>query len=881
MGDVPGDEAAAHRWARAQELFHAALDCSERERADFLREACGEDAALHDQVAALLAADSAGNAVLDRGIAAAASGVLGEAPAGAATFGPYRVTGVLGEGGMGIVYRARRDDLGAEAAIKILRDASLSPSRRERFAFEQRVLARLEHPAIARLYDADVLPDGTPWFAMELVEGVPITEYCRAHDLSVARRLGVFRAACEAVQHAHAHALIHRDLKPSNILVRADGSVKLLDFGIAKSLATLEGLALTRTGLQPMTPAYAAPEQVRGENLGVHTDVYALGVVLYELLAGRMPYELEGLSPSEATTRMLESDPRRPSTVTGERDRRLGRGAWNDLDVLCLTAMHRDIARRYRTVDALVRDVDRYLRNEPIEARGDSLPYRAGKFARRHAAALAITGVVLGALVTTVTFYTLRLTEARDRAREAIRRRDFVEQVIGQLMSDAGAEGALADTFHVLTLVRLGEERSRAITDDPEQQAALEHTLGIMAAGLRQDALADSLLGRAVRHTFGLRTSDAVARVGSLTDLAGLRTSQERYAEAESLARRALAIAEDGSRDEPEVRAGALRTLANTLAESGRLDESVPLLERAIHLQTRAGSLSRAGEETLTELANVQFSRGDLAAAESLNQRALALDLARFGPRHPNVAADRINLGQIRSQVGRYAEAERDYREALAIDRAWFGENHLETSSALTNVARALIFQDKLEEAATLLPQALAIQERVRGPDDPMVAGTLSAIADLALNRGHEAEASAAYTRALVIYRGRYGRNHQFVGLMLSNLGSLELRRRAFPRAEQYFREALEAYRGAIGPDHMDVGITRIKLGRSLLGQKRYAEAERETSEGRRVITLNGDTSSSFLRAARTDLAAAYEALGRTADAAKMRQELAEAARAK
>ena len=186
MGDVPGDEAAAHRWARAQELFHAALDCSERERADFLREACGEDAALHDQVAALLAADSAGNAVLDRGIAAAASGVLGEAPAGAATFGPYRVTGVLGEGGMGIVYRARRDDLGAEAAIKILRDASLSPSRRERFAFEQRVLARLEHPAIARLYDADVLPDGTPWFAMELVEGVPITEYCRAHDLSVA-----------------------------------------------------------------------------------------------------------------------------------------------------------------------------------------------------------------------------------------------------------------------------------------------------------------------------------------------------------------------------------------------------------------------------------------------------------------------------------------------------------------------------------------------------------------------------------------------------------------------------------------------------------------------------------------------------------------------
>src|ERR1019366_758605 len=219
-------------------------------------------------------------------------------------------------GGLGVVYLAQRDDLGSLVAIKILRDAWLSPARRERFLSEQRTLAQLNHPSIARLYDADTLEDGTPWFVMEHVDGIPLTHYCRTHACSVEQRLQLFRSLCEAVQHAHSHAVIHRDLKPSNILVKSDGSVRLLDFGIAKELESLDlQVDQTMTGLRMMTPAYASPEQIRGDRVGISTDVYSLGVVLYELLTGQLPFDLSGLTPAEGATIIAEHEPGKPSAA--------------------------------------------------------------------------------------------------------------------------------------------------------------------------------------------------------------------------------------------------------------------------------------------------------------------------------------------------------------------------------------------------------------------------------------------------------------------------------------------------------------------------------------------------------------------------------------
>jgi len=394
----------AERWQRMQALFHQAAELPEANREPYLENACGEDRALMREVKALLEEDARGSSVLDRDVAQVARQVMAQPPP-PRQLGAYRLKSVLGEGGTGIVYLAERDDVGSVAAIKVLRDAWMSPARRERFASEQRTLAQLNHPSIARLYDAGATLDGTPWFAMEYVEGRPLTTYCRERSASATARLRLFRSVCEAVDYAHSHAVIHRDLKPSNILVRSDGVAKLLDFGIAKQLeADGSSADRTRTGLRLMTLAYASPEQIRGESLSIHTDVYSLGVVLYELMAGRLPFDPAGSATGELERMILESTALKPSEAAragGEQAAPLllGASAWADLDVLCLTAMHRDGERRYRSVEALIRDIDHYLRGQPLEARPDRFSYRAGKFLRRNKAPVLAAAAVMVAII--------------------------------------------------------------------------------------------------------------------------------------------------------------------------------------------------------------------------------------------------------------------------------------------------------------------------------------------------------------------------------------------------------------------------------------------------------------------------------------------------
>src|SRR5277367_6787924 len=417
------------RWQKIQTLFHQAADVPEADQRIFLESQCADDPALLSEVMILLEEDARGTSLLDGGIAEVAHQILNE-PASASQpfkeFGPYRVLRAIGEGGMGIVYLAERKDLGSQVAIKILRDAWLSPVRRELFAAEQRTLAQLNHPSIARLYDADTSPDGSPFFVMEYVEGVPLTLYCDKNNCSIPARLSLFRAVCEAVLYAHQHAVIHRDLKPSNVLVKNDETVRLLDFGIARHIESLGDSAdKTMTGLRLMTPAYAAPEQICGGQVGIHTDVYSLGVMLYELLAGRLPFDSSGRSPAQAGQLSTEQTPEKPSAAAEktirppERDKSpasLGKNAWADLDVLCLTAMHQDPQRRYRSVEALIRDIDHYLKGEPLEAQPDTLPYRIGKFVRRNRKVVAAATIVFTVIAAQAAVFTVRLARARNAA---------------------------------------------------------------------------------------------------------------------------------------------------------------------------------------------------------------------------------------------------------------------------------------------------------------------------------------------------------------------------------------------------------------------------------------------------------------------------------
>ncbi len=871
------------RYERIQELFQASLDLPEPQRSEFLAQACRADPGLLNEVRALLEEDARGSGLLDQGLAAAARQWTADLPAGLVQqpFGPYRLERILGEGGMGVVYLGRRDDLNSTAAIKILRDAWLSPARRERFLSEQRTLAQLQHPNIARLYDADTLADGTPWFAMEYVEGVPLTQYCDDHASPAEERLRLFRAVCEAVQHAHHHAIIHRDLKPSNILVTAAGDVKLLDFGIAKQLDGLEASTEpTRTGLRLMTPAYAAPEQIRGGRIGTFTDVYALGVILYQLLAGQAPFDTANRSPGEAERVLLEREPEKPSAAA-----RRGTGvrapaaAWADLDVLCLTAMQKEPERRYGSLEALLRDIDHYLQGEPLEARPDAWGYRLGKFARRHRRDLAAAFLAAAAVSGLVIFYTARLAAALNAALAEAARTQRIMGLLLNLFEGGDPEAGPAHDLRVATIIERGVEQARSFGHDREVQAELYRTLGNVYRKLGYFDKADALLQNALEERRSLFGGSHATLAESLGDLALLRTDQAKLEEAERLAREGLDVSRRTHPPGHPAVAASLETLGKVLEERGAYDQAIRVLVEAVRLRSAPNAPPADLAGSLMELANVHFYAGHYAESEPLNQRVLSLYRQVYGPRHPSVAEVLINLGAIRQDTGRYAEAERFHREALEITEAYYGKDHPKTASGLTLVARALLFQKRHDEALELLRRSLEIRERIFGPVHPQVASTLNEMGAIALQRDRFDDAEARYRRVVAIYRAAYAGKHYLIGIGLSNLASVYLARKDYARAEPLYREALAMYEQTLPPGHLNTAIGRIKLGRTLLREKRYGEAEEQSRAGYEILTRQASPSVSWLQSARQDLAEAYDALRRPELAQKFRAEREAAAR--
>lgn len=881
------------RWARIQELFHLAADLPASEQQRFVAARAGADADLHQQVLRLLAgerSDAAG--FLDRDVGSVAGSLVDDPLAGipADAFGSYRILRVIGEGGMGVVLLAERRDVGGQVAIKILRDAWLSPARRERFTAEQRTLAQLHHPAIAQLHDAGALPDGTPWFVMEYVEGDSLTAHCRARRLGLVPRLKLFRAVCEAVQHAHLHAVIHRDLKPSNILVTPDGSVKLLDFGIAKQLDGLETSAdQTATGMRLMTPAYAAPEQVSGGRIGTRTDVYSLGVTLYELLAGRLPFDLSDRTPVEAAAVLLQDEPERPSVAARREAARANDpgllptadgAAWADLDILCLTAMHKDPERRYRSVEALIRDIDHFLDGEPLEARPDTLGYRVGKFVRRNRAPVAATAAALALVVGLSGVYAVRLADARDAALAEAARAQRIQHFTLRLFEGGDAAMGPADSLRVIELVDRGLQEAGTLDAEPTLQAELYFTLGGLYHQLGRLDQADSVLSLALARQERLHAGDHPDVARTLLALGSLRVSQASFDEAEALARRGYDMTlRVRAGDHPEL-AAAAGALGSFLYERGRLDEAVPLLEEAVRRHELREPVSAELGEALSELANVHFYAGRYDVSDSLNQRALAMHTRLHGSRHPRVADDLINLGAIRFQWARYDEAERYYRNGLAIIEPWFGPEHFRTGMALTMLGRSLVLQEQYDEATATLQRALSIQEAVFGPDHPRVASIINELGTVARMEGRPAEAEAHYRRMGRIYRAVHGDEHWLLALSLANLAGAIESQGDLPRAEQVFREAHEMFGATQGPTHQNTAIVKIRLGRVLMDQGRAAEAADWAQRGYDDLFPTTSPGAPWLQRARAVLAEANERLGRLDVAASWRAELADSGRA-
>jgi len=876
------------RWQRIQTIFHDAAEIPEANRKAFVEGACGDDAELMREVLAMLDQDASGHSLLDRKLADVAHETLtASAPSLILKeIGPYRILKLLGEGGMGVVYLAERSDLGTQVAIKVLRDAWLSPGRRERFATEQRTLAQLNHSSIARIYDADILQDGTPYFVMEYIDGSPLTSYCGKLDCSVKQRLQIFRSVCEAVQHAHNHAVIHRDLKPSNILVKNDGSVRLLDFGIAKQLETLDlAVDQTMTGLRMMTPAYASPEQVRGERVGVSTDVYSLGVILYEVLTGQLPFDLSGLTPAEAATVITEHEPGKPSAALkrnpgapNSRFLSLGKTAWADLDGLCLNALQKDPSRRYGSVEALIRDVDHFLSGEPLEARPDAWQYRIVKFVRRNSRAVTATAVSVVLIVALVVFFTLRVAKARDAALAEAARTQRIQQFMINLFQGGDAAAGPSESLRVLTVVDRGVQQAKNLSHDPKVQAELYGNLGSIYQKLGKFDEADSLLHSALDERKSSFGADSPEVAESLTALGLLRSDQAHLEEAEQFTRDGLEMARRHLPPNHPALAKADLAYGKVLAQRGFYDHAIAALNEAVRIQSAPGVAPADLATSLSALADAHYSAGHYDICRSLYTRVLEMHRQIYDEHHPLIADDLGSLAAVQRDLGFYAEAEQLDRQALDIVQAYYGRDHPQTAGRLTTLAESLTYQNKYDEAVSALEQALAIQQRVYGPAHPSVAETINELGNMASMRDHLDEAEARFRRAAEIYRAVYGDHHYLVAIALSNVAGIAMDKKDYPRAEQLFRDVIRRYHETLPADNVNTGIAEVKLGRTLLRETKYKDAEVETRAGYEILIKQSSSNSSFTRAARKDLAAEYDALNRPQDAARFRAELADAA---
>ncbi len=835
------------RWERISALFHAASDRPAEERDAFLERACADDNALYAEVQALLAAEPHAGGLLEDLVSVAAKSVSDSSIVGGLV-GPYRVVRELGHGGMGAVYLAERADgqFEQQVALKLVKRGMDSEQILRRFHMERQILARLHHPHIARLLDGGLADDGRSFFAMEHVEGEPIDRYCDARCLTVDERLRLFFDVCGAVTYAHANLVVHRDLKPENILVTAGGSVRLLDFGIAKVLADEdEPGTLTLAGLRVMTPAYASPEQVRGGTVGTATDVYSLGVVLYELLAGVRPYEIESRSPIDVEHVVCQTEPERPSVrfaratdgsaPTAEaigrarrtEARRLRQRLSGDIDAICLKALRKEPRDRYGSVEALAEDVRRHLDGLPASARAGTVGYRLRKSLKRHRALVGTAAAIVVTISSVVAFYTARLAEQRDLAQlEAAK----ATEVAGFLRGLFEVSDPSESRGESVTARELLDEGARSVdeglADQPEVQATMRRVIGEVYGDLGLYDRARPLLERALEQ----------ARVLHGEGHEDVATSQA--------------------------------ALALVLQNAGDRRAAEPLFREALATRRRSfGAEHPAVAQALDNLAYLVESMGDNEEAERLYREALALNRKLYPADDPHIAATLVRLGGLMRQTDRLDEAEPLVREALAAQRAHYGNLHPRVASAVRNLAALMRDKGDYAAADTLYQEALALRRQLLGDDHPNVATTLHSYGLLLQRMGDGDRAVAAFTEAVESLERIYGGPHPNLGVGYYDLAAELRQQRRLDEAAARFRQALHNDDQVFEVDDPDRAYPRIGLAGTYMEQQRYAEAAallREALALRRAGLEPGDAE---IGEALSDLGACLTGLGRYPEA--------------
>lgn len=780
------------QWLRVEALFARLLQLPPEERRERLRQATDEDPAVRAEAAGMLAAADTGGDFLSEPVQVSSTEAQPDSVGAGTRYGPWRILGLLGRGGMGEVYRAERAD-GAyqqQVALKILKRGLDTDALLLRFLRERRILAQLTHPNIAHLIDAGATPEGRPYLVMEQVEGLPIDDWCRQQRAPLRLILELMCEVCDAVHVAHRRLVVHRDLKPSNVLVTQSGKPKLLDFGIAKLLDEPDtDTTATGPGSTPVTLQYAAPEQILGEPVTTASDVYALGALLYQLLTGRLPRDHYSFAAAAVAVSRGEAAVTRPSAALQQaaaparepaalRPRELE----GELDLIVLHCLNADPERRYRSASELADDLRHFLAQRPIVARPDSFAYRTGRFVRRNRIAVAAASAVFTVLVCGISAVAWQTHRAEVQALRAEHVKDLVLSVFRQ-QDPLSVDGRSARTPAQLVAVSLGRA-DRELRDEPDLHAELLDNLGEIQFNMGDNSGAIETLRRALREkeTYYGRDSREVAAT-----LAGLMQPLEvlvRTDELRGVAGRGL---------------GILHRLG--------LDDSVDAARIKLHLGIALSWGNGAPEQAL-----------------ALQTEAIRIFEARLGPDHPETIHAVWELGVTEEQGRHDAHAETLLRSVIARYETLYGRDSAWLERPLGTLAIVLERNERPQEAEALLLRAIAIAVPLLGPRHGTLANVYRSLGVLYGEKlGRFAEAEQAFRSGLAAVPPDDDSSRID---LLKESGRVHLRMRQWPQAESELGEAFSQSRKVLGEDKGITWYTGSEWGRALAGQGRLAEAE-------------------------------------------------------
>ncbi len=840
------------RWQRLERLYSQLLEMPRDDRDLFLLEECQDDESLRVELLEMLRVDDDPESLLWMQRMDKRANRHGRVLDGGERIGPYAVISKLGQGGMGEVYLCERADSQyvQRVAVKVLRNDYAVAELTERFRAERQILARLKHTNISTLLDGGVTDDGRPYFVMHFEDGIPITQFCDEHRLTLNERLRLFAQVCDGVQYAHSNLVVHRDLKPSNILIGEDHVPKLLDFGIAKILSG--GLDITRpvtTDVQMLTPEHAAPEQLLGGAITTGTDVYALGVLLYELLVGERPFRMGDRTTSsvEFHRQVCEEAPQRPSDAAAHRLkpaaasddtsvatlRRSGPGALvqairGDLDGIVLKALRKEPERRYESAGALAEDIRLHLAGLPVRAAPDSLGYRTNKFLRRHRLGVTAAGgfaLLLAGSTVAVAMQGRETARERDRAERELATSEATTGFLIGLFDGNRPREALGTPLTAQELLQRGVARLDSLTGEPKVRARLLVSVGQIYSSLGEFQKAEPLIEEA---TGIYRTSPNVSAEelgASLHTLAKLRLDQGRFDEAEQIASETLAL-----------RRGA--------EASNQTVTEAPVAE------------------SLGQLAIIHMQKGQYEEAESSLKELVALRRALHGSDDARVAVALSNLGKTLDAKADYEGAAASYREALAITERLHEGDHPDIAIERTNLGWSLYRQRRFDEAVAVFDEVVAMRRRLLGPAHPGIATSLNGLAAAVSAQGEPTAAVRYFEEALDIYIEAFGDEHPSVATTAYNMARTLHSDGQFAEAERRYRQARDLRIAALGADHARTALVEMYLGELLAETGSPEDGEVLLLGALETFELKLGAEHAFVDRAKKKLVALYEASG-------------------